>query len=590
MIIHSEHTGIEVSSKHLVTFLFSLVLNFHVINSTCQNLLISSGTRFLGQEGTIVIAGNVTNNGTFVNENTVVFSGDVQLIRGDSSSHFNNIVVSAGTTVSMVTEGQTLSGILISNGILNANGSLTLLSSESRTALIDGKGKGEVLGNLTMQRYLNSGFGYKYLSSPFIDARVAELGDDMDLAEWFPTVYRYDESRTVSGWISYTNPEGLLSPMEGYAVNLGESDGPKTIDITGNVNNGEISLTLFNHNNLFTKGFNLVGNPYPSPIDWNSPSGWTKINIDNALYYFKASTSDRYEGNYSTYIDGISSDNLATGVIPSMQGFFVHVSDGSYPVSGVLGMNNDVRITDLEHPLIKSDNKGNKAFLRLVAGYADDPGSFDPLVIYFDINATKNFDGQLDALKLFNTDYMVTNFYSFGDDDSRLSINSLPLTDENPCTIRLGLKTERNGEVIFKIKDLEGEFFYKEITLYDKVTGEEQDLLSGNQYKVLLPAGHYQERFYLNLSNAPTYVTDPKDNPDFFNIYSYHSTLFVRINSFSIKEGWLSIFNLSGQLLYKYKINSAGEYQFNPVLNEGLYIISFTYGTNKITRKLYFKQ
>ena len=49
----------------------------------------------------------------------------------------------------------------------------------------------------------------------------------------------------------------------------------------------------------YTKGFNLVGNPYPSAIDWDAASGWTKTNIDNAVYYFKASATDQYGGTYS---------------------------------------------------------------------------------------------------------------------------------------------------------------------------------------------------------------------------------------------------------------------------------------------------
>ena len=46
-----------------------------------------------------------------------------------------------------------------------------------------------------------------------------------------------------------------------------------------------------------------------------------------------------------TYVNGISSDGTASNIIPSMQGFLVHVSDGAYPVTGTLGVNNNVRIT-----------------------------------------------------------------------------------------------------------------------------------------------------------------------------------------------------------------------------------------------------
>ncbi len=279
--------------------------------------------------------GDVLNDGSFSNNNnTVIFAGAAQSLGGTSPVLFNNLTVAAGSTTAMITAGQTLKGILVSNGTLNAGGNITLLSTALQTALIDGSGTGQVLGNVNMQRYLPSGFGYKYFSSPFQGATVNEFGDDMNLAASFPSVYKYDESRTSSGWVSYTLPANFLNPLAGYSVNLGALSDPKTVDITGVVSNGSLSVTLFNHNNLYTKGFNLVGNPYPSPIDWNSPTGWTKTNIDNAVYYFRTSSSDQYGGAYSTYMNGLSSDGLATNIIPSMQGFFIHVSDSTWPVTG----------------------------------------------------------------------------------------------------------------------------------------------------------------------------------------------------------------------------------------------------------------
>jgi len=440
-----------------------------------------------------------------------------------------------------------------------------------------------------MQRYFSRGFGYKYLSSPFTSATVSELSDELKPEEPFPVLFSYDENRTYSGWVDYTAASGILLPMHGYAANLGESPDPRIIDIQGVVNNGSLSVTLYNHNNTFTKGFNLVGNPYPSPIDWDSPSGWTKINIDNALYYFKASETDMYGGTYVTYMDGISSDGLASGIIPSMQGFFIHVSDGSYPVTGFLGTTNEVRIINHDHPFIKSGNTVEKALLRLVAGYQDDTASFDPLVIYFGLKATRNFDGQCDALKLFNTDYMVTNFYSFGDDGSRLSINALPATNDDTCTVRLGIKTELDGNVVIKIKDLQGDFFYNEISISDTVAKTEQDLLHGNQYKVYLKAGHYQDRFYLNLGKTQTGISNPSDRQDPIIIYCFHGSLIVKINSPDYIDGTLTVYSLSGQGLYSDKIYGPGEHVLYPSLKEGLYIINLTSGAKRISRKLFFQ-
>ena len=47
-----------------------------------------------------------------------------------------------------------------------------------------------------------------------------------------------------------------------------------------------------------------------------------------------------------------------------------------------------------------------------MAAFTDDTTSADPSVIYFDDSAQQSFDGSLDALKLMNTDGLVTNFYS----------------------------------------------------------------------------------------------------------------------------------------------------------------------------------
>ncbi|MFO7574304.1 MAG: hypothetical protein R6W67_04015, partial [Bacteroidales bacterium] len=214
-------------------------------------------------------------------------------------AEIDNLTIIRTNPLALSDQDLLVHGIVLNHGLLKSNDRLVLVSDPSGTALIDGKSRGTINGNVTMQRYLLSAFGYKYFSSPFQSAAVGEFSDDMDLTAPFTTFYRYDENRNVggnpaSGWVAYKTPTDILQPLAGYAVNFGSSADPGTVDVKGVVNNGPLSMTLYNNNNPYTLGFNLVGNPYPSPIDWDAASGWTKDNIDDAIYLFRASTTDEY--------------------------------------------------------------------------------------------------------------------------------------------------------------------------------------------------------------------------------------------------------------------------------------------------------
>jgi hypothetical protein len=553
-----------------------------------QGLIISSGTHLTTTGGIVALKGDLENNGTCLNSDcNLVFNGSTQEIRGNFPVAFDNLTINSGSTVTMSTPGQSVGGILLSDGILNADGNLTLLSSELRTALIDGSGEGEVYGNVSMQRYLISGFGYKYFSSPFQGAYVSEFSDNMKLDDPFPAFYSYDESKTTSGWVIYIDPGGLLNPLEGYAVNFGSSASPLTFDVSGVVNNGNQSVTLYNHNNTYSQGFNLVGNPYPSPIDWDAPAGWTRSNIDDAVYYFQASTTDECAGNYVTYINGVSSNDSATNVIPSMQGFFVHVSDGAYPVTGIMAMNNDVRITDMMHPLIKSGGE-SRPLIRLTAEYEGDTLSVDPVVIYFDEKATESFDGQLDALKLMNTDWFVTNFYSIGSDGRKMSINALPLITDTLYRVPLGIKINMPGNILFKVKTLEGDLNEMEIYFTDTIAGERRLVNQLSGYEASLAAGEHEGRFFLEFRNLSTGIHDNTAKPeDLFNIYSTGGILKLEINELYGREGTLRLLNLTGQILLTCRYYDRGTYELNPGFKSGIYIASFSTGSKRSSRKVY---
>jgi hypothetical protein len=562
------------------------VANKPVINTgqtaDVKNVIIDTGSSLTVSSGTIRISGAVTNNGTFTaTDGDIVLNGTTAQSVGAAiflDNTIGNLTVENNAGVTLLGPLNVKGVVQVQNGSLASDGNLTLLSDATQTALIDGSGTGSVTGNVTMQRYLPSGFGYKYLSSPFQTATVSELGDDMDLAYLFPLLYRFEENNSYSGWIDYVSGGSLLNPMEGYAVNFGELTDPKTIDITGVVSNGNYSLTVYNHDSLYTEGFNLVGNPYPSPIDWDA-AGWTKTSIDNAIYYFKASTTDQYGGTYSSYINGVSSDpGVATNIIPSMQGFFIHVSDGTYPVTGTLGVTNSVRINDLTHPFLKSANTSGIFILRVTSAFTDDITSVDPTVIYFDNAAEKSFDWDYDALKLFNTDMMVTNFYSVLPEGKKLSINALPWLADTLVNVPLGLTTYRDGEVSFKLSKLENLPPEVNIFFRDAVAGANIGFSENKEYKVSLIAGEYNNRFSLVLIRNTTGIEDLSASAGIFTAYVSGGIIKATILTLEGGEGLITIYDTGGRLLFSKKVHDTGRHDLIVNVRQGLYIIRYETG------------
>jgi hypothetical protein len=551
-----------------------------------QGIIIHPGAKLTSFGGNVTITGNLTNSGTMADlGGTIIFTGTDQIIGGSSISTFNNVNIAASSTTTLQSH-QVAGGIVTVNGTLNSDGFLTLISTASKTALVNGAGIGQISGHLVMERYLASGFGYKYISSPFQSASVSELSDDLDLLSSFPSVYSYDENRASSGWVNYTTSSNILEPLSGYAVNFGEVHAPLTWDVEGIVNNGNQSITLYNNDMIYTEGYNLVGNPYPSPIDWYAPSGWTKTNIDDALYFFNASATDQYGGHYSTLIDGASSDGSASNIIPSMQGFFVHVNDGVFPVTGTIGMDNNVRVNNQSQSYIKGDNE--KPLIRFTAGFSDNTTSVDYAVIYFDENATHEFDGKLDALKLMNTDVNTPNFYFVTPSVRNLQIYALPPLSGSLQKIPLGMKTSRDGNIIIRIRDIDSSFSNIGISITDIIKGTEHSLEPGNEFQIFLKAGEYKDRFFLNLSDIATEVNDIISEQEIFRIYYSNDILHTEINN-SGATGTLSILNLLGQTLYTDKIYGDGYQEHNFHLKDGIYIASYVSGKKRINRKIPIK-
>ena len=418
----------------------------------------------------------------------------------------------------------------------------------------------------------------------------------VDLGATFPSFYKYDEnnhhdSTTVSGivpayqsgWVNYTAATNPLVPQMGYAANFGTTGTPEIYNLSGVVNNGSLSVSLMNNNRKYTQGFNLVGNPYPSPIDWNAASGWTKTKIDNAIYFFNADASDQYSGVYSSYVNGTGTGN-GTNLIASMQGFFIHVSDGSYPITGTLGMTNSVRTNDLA-PTFRDATLDSRTILRFTATLETSTPTEDVALLYFDNQASRSFNKELDALKLTNTAIHVPNLYTLSTDPKQLSIYAIPQPTDSTTRIPVGITTLSDGWVDFKARDISSLPAGLYIYLVDNLHGITQDLKKNPDYRFNLKAGTYNQRFTLVFSLTELNPIAPVAEKMFI-LKRSASQYTATINLPGTSGGSLYVTNMLGQIILLREVFDQQTVEINPGSSSGLYIVTVISGNRKQSEKI----
>lgn len=489
--------------------------NLFVYNDSLQ-LTVNSGQSlavtkiFRLTKGTIINGGNLIIYGPIMDSAAVIASTGTVTINHSLADTLIGKMFKSNTTFNLVinnSNGTILSsqvnilGVLrLSAGTLTTAGYLTLASNAGSTGLYDATSPGTLSGITTMQRYLTAGFGYKYISSPCQAATVQSLATVVNLAApAFPNLYSYSENTAATGWAVDTVSTNVLVPMQGYAANFGPATAPKLISITGQINLGTVSIALTNTNQAITQGFNLVGNPYPAPINWNAPTGWTRTNIDNAIYFFDTGTTDQYSGTYSTFVNGISSNGIADSIIASIQGFFVHVTNGSYPVSGTLGATTAVmtdRVAPVFHRSGLTMNRAVRQLLRIGANYQGSKIT-DALVAYTDQRASMKFNKELDAVKLMNSSAAYPEIYLLNEKHEKLVIKAV--SDFAAAgDIPLGLVMSRDGEVKLSLIGDDRLPPYLHVFLNDQLTGKSHDLQAQNGLVFSLKKGVYDQRFSLS--------------------------------------------------------------------------------------------
>jgi len=355
-------------------------------------------------------------------------------------------------------------------------------------------------------------------------------------------------SLPTGGYNEISSLTESLVPMLGYAV---YSMGSYTFIEEGPLNSGPYSKSLTRTGTGSFAGFNYVGNPYPSFINWNH-AAMAKSNLTGAIYVENGS-------NWATYTAPGPGVNDGSNIISPGQGFFVEVL--SSETSGSLGMENDVR-THTSTPYLKSSPTN---YVRLIA---EGNGKSDETVVRFDSDATAQYDGQYDATKLSANDENIPQIYSIT--DRKLAYNALPETN----VVQLGFNAGVSGTYSISINDIADLHF---VTLEDTKTGIFAEL-AVNPYSFIYNKGENEQRFKLHFSSVGV---DEKETTS-ANIYSYQQTVYVNLTDNT--QGDIYIYNLAGQLVTA-RESASGNVQIG--LNAtGVYMVKVITEKETLTQKV----
>ncbi|MDO7877760.1 S8/S53 family peptidase [Hymenobacter sp. ASUV-10] len=494
-----------------------------VLNTNCQPL--SGAGNFVLQPGAelgichptgLSASGNtgaiqLTGTRSFSSDASYTYNGTVAQTTGPGlPATVRNLTVSNASGLSLSQAVSVAQVLRLRTGNLSpASQTLTLLSSAAGTALVDNTG-GAVNGTATVQRWidpsLNAGLGYRHLTAPTRNATVASLtyagsapvvnpayntsatpGDVLP----FPSVYQYDDRRIATspattyspfdrGWES---PQSLATPLEtgrGYTVNIAAGG---TLNFTGALHNGAInrSLTAAASPALET-GWNLVGNPYPSPLDWRTVS--LPAGVGSAIYVFQS--TGPYAGQYRSYQNGIG----GSPIVPLGQGFFVRTSA---PATLAFDNTNRVITFDAATPnVLRSTDQRPQIHLALTSQAGLTP---DQAVIYFESGATPGADARFDAFKLTNPGVSLQLASLAGTE--ALAINGLPPMGSTLQSVPLAVTVPQSGAYALRVEQLSNFAAGTTVWFRDALTGSQQQLVAEASYSFTLPTTTAPGRFSL---------------------------------------------------------------------------------------------
>ena len=592
------------------------------VSGTARAIKLNPGSALVIASGAeLSVKGTLTNNGTVSGVGKIVLNGaSAQTINGMGSISNLELDNSAGATIDTGSRLVISNALYITAGTLTTNDSLEMASSDSlstaRIAALPAAG-GSISGKVKVDQYVHGHYRrYRFWSHPFNSSlslsqiqRYIDITGPGGASNGFtptgsnaPSAFRldpYTENDTLGydpGWKPFTKINSLAADSNrikqyqgirlfvrgakgeglGYLGYYGMYDpSPAIIKMSGNINQGPQTVLMAQGSiDPQHQSFNMVGNPYPSPVDIGTvlyhaaQSG----NVQGAAFYVWDPTWGA-GGNFISIPIGTSAAipyNLAANTC-----FQVRAGHDGDSLNFV--ENNKSAVYDNYLFKMPSD-------YFTLSIYDSNYHIWDALHLSFNDKATTLEDEKLDAVKQVNADFV---FYSLSSDGRKMAIDSRPF--EAGTVIPLGITSAYNQRFIIRADNVavpSGNTVF----LNDKVLGKLTELKQGTEYEFTISKGKEtqgNERFELFLKQVTTTFAGDLQ----FKLIPNPASHIVRVKVVpcGTERMWIELSDINGICLRRTEVvgSSSGSIDIQlDGLTTGIYIVEIKQGNQKASQRL----
>ena len=376
------------------------------------------------------------------------------------------------------------------------------------------------------------------------------------------SVSHWDEDpETGHANLPYSNGNGSnLEPGKGYLLAIANET---FLQSHGTLNNGELNYTASYTSNPFTVGYNLIGNPYQSYLDFsefgsvNGIDSYVILDEDAKGYVTGAAGSSK-----NTYPEGKAAPG---NMIYMHQGFFIHVNSPT-----TITFNNDMRSIDNSNEPTFRGAHHNYPLVNLVI--KEENGNREYLTVETN---RPSFGG---AKKMKGLRAGSSQMYAHADDDYAILFAT---EDMEEVPVRFNTEADATYTMIWNTQN--GEF--TKLQLIDNIAGVTVDMLTSDEYTFTSKTSDFESRFRLVF-----HAIDNDEDDDEAETEDGDFAFFDGSNLVVSGTGMLSVCDINGRVIYSTNLNGTQSSVSMPDMARGLYLLRLTNSASTKVQKIVIRK